>query len=243
MPKTRTNRTSTENVTASHSDRDTRHIQGRECDLVDREFAARVKELLANETRVSFAKNCGFSEGALRKYLKGHKPGQNNLVAIASYRNISVQWLATGIGDKEGIKITPTHPSFDSGKSATYAKGHERYDAELLDRKLINSDQRLAATPDEKINTELILLCLLTCKSVFGEDFSQTLITVQLQYAADFYNQLVGIANSKVPKSPLNEFCKLSPEALADQLRFCVTMKWIRPFPSDPGLQSSSWSW
>lgn len=95
----------------------------------------------------------------------------------------------------------------------------------------------------QQINTELLKLCLLTRKSVFRGEFSQTLFSTQLQYAADFYNQLVGIANGKAPKSSLEEFCKLSPDALADQLRFCVTMKWIQPFPPNPELDSCSWAW
>lgn len=256
MPKTRTARPSRANVTASHSSDQTRHIPTDESDAVNSElrmlfreesansdidpsldlaFAARVAELLGKETRVSFAKACKFSEGALRKYLKGYHPGRDNLVAMADYRNVSVEWLATGIPPKEKRKKELIYATAGAGKTNAMA---EFYANQGL----------LPKHHDGQINTDLLRICLLTCKQVFGEDFSHALITIQMQYAADFYNQLVQMANTKGPQASIADFCSLEIAALAEQLRFFIKMGWQRNFPADdadrprPGPDVGSWS-
>lgn len=236
MPKSRMARPSSQNVTKSPSDDLTRHIPPDESDVVvdaeflnpeqvdlpgpdlDIGFASRVIELLGDETRVSFAKNCGFSEGALRKYLKGYRPGRDNLVAMANYRNVSVEWLATGAPPKERRALV--YATMGAGKTGTSLYAKMLGDAGAMHH-------------DGQINTDLLRLCLLTCKQVFGEEFSNALITVQLQYAAEFYNQLVQLANSKGPRADLDAFCSLDSVALTEQLRFFIKMGWARNFPAD----------
>lgn len=191
---------------------------------LDLAFASRVQELLGKETRVSFAKGCGFSEGALRKYLKGYRPGKDNLVAMANYRNVSVEWLATGIPPKERRHIV-----YESAKTS----------ASMLSMQSMPSSA--AGQRDGRINPELLRLCLFTCKQVFGEEFSKALIAIQLQYAVDFYNQLVLMANSKGPDADLNAFCSLGTGALAEQLRFFIKMEWARNFPLESRDLKGTW--
>jgi transcriptional regulator with XRE-family HTH domain len=59
-------------------------------------LAKRIAEVLGNRRISGFAKECGFAESLLRKYLAGGQPGTANLVAIARAGGVTVDWLATG---------------------------------------------------------------------------------------------------------------------------------------------------
>lgn len=219
MPKTPTDRPSGEKVTASHSNHGTRHIRTRESDAPDLELAARIKELIGDDTQVGFAKACGFSEGMLRKYLKGARPGKDNLVAMAKYRNVSLQWLATGMLPRSGGERALVTHSAGSGKTGTSLRAMQYL------------QHSAAEHQDGMINCGLLRMCLIACSTVHGEDFGKALLVVQVEYACDFYNQLVGMAASKGPRVNLDDFCRLEPNALADQLRFFLQMGWARRFP------------
>lgn len=66
-------------------------------------FPSRLKELIGDESLRSFGQMVGISEGGLRKYLPPgkSKPTFDKLVAIARYKNVDLDWLATGEGVKE----------------------------------------------------------------------------------------------------------------------------------------------
>lgn len=67
---------------------------------LERGFAERLKASIGDENQAAFARKCGISEGALRKYAKGALPGLEILVEIARTAGVSVHWLATGEGPK-----------------------------------------------------------------------------------------------------------------------------------------------
>lgn len=228
MPRTSTSRTSSENVTRSHSEGDSRHIRTRECDAVDLERAARIKELIGDDTNVSFAHACGFSEGTLRKYLKGATPGSDKMSAMAKYRRVRMEWLETG-----------AQPKYERDL-AVFSQGAARMNQaqQTTAQYVVGHD---ADHQDGRINSALMRLCMLACNQVHGEDFSKSLLLVQLEYACDFYNQLVAMANAKGPRASLDDFCQLDVSAIADQLRFLLQMGWAKPFPFKPS-DRGSWS-
>lgn len=220
-PKYPTNRESTGNVTASHSPSDKRHIRTKESDAPDLALAARIKELIGEETNVAFAHACGFSEGMLRKYLKGATPGGDKMAAIAKYRRVRLEWLASGNDPKYERDLIAVAKG--AGKTDTYA----RFVAE-------SNKQYSEASNHSLINPNLLRLCLLTCNQVHGEDFSKAMTVIQIEYACDLYNQLTQMANAK-GGTALEDFCRLDVAALSDQLRFLLQMGWARKFPFEPG--------
>lgn len=80
-------------------------------------FPERLKELIGDESLRSFGKMVGISEGGLRKYLPPgtSKPTFDKLVAIARYKGVNLEWLATGEGPKEP---SPFDLWFESGPGA-----------------------------------------------------------------------------------------------------------------------------
>lgn len=65
------------------------------------DIASRIREVMDQESQASFARRCGVSEGAIRKYLLGASPSTENLIAMASAANVNIEWLATGRGVKQ----------------------------------------------------------------------------------------------------------------------------------------------
>ncbi|MGF1725668.1 S24 family peptidase [Photobacterium nomapromontoriensis] len=65
-------------------------------------FSARLKELIGNESIRSFGEKVGITDSGLRKYLppNNSKPTFDKLVAIADYKGVRLEWLATGNGPK-----------------------------------------------------------------------------------------------------------------------------------------------
>ncbi len=75
-------------------------------------FAARLKEVIGEESVSGFAKKCCFAESMMRKYLLAASvPGADKLVSIARIGDVSLSWLAIGQGprrDDVGLDhITP----------------------------------------------------------------------------------------------------------------------------------------
>lgn len=65
---------------------------------IDTAFADRLLSLIGNENKAAFARRCGFTDGALKGYLKGGKPSVDKALAIADACGVSLRWLATGEG-------------------------------------------------------------------------------------------------------------------------------------------------
>lgn len=75
-----------------------RHIRQDESDG----FSSRLKEVIGDESVLSFANRCGFGESTLRNYLGGADPSRQRVIAIARTANVNFAWLATGEGPKKG---------------------------------------------------------------------------------------------------------------------------------------------
>ncbi len=61
-------------------------------------FAARLKQLIGEETISGFARRVELSEALVRKYLRGSEPSLSKANQIAMKANCSLEWLATGCG-------------------------------------------------------------------------------------------------------------------------------------------------
>lgn len=76
-------------------------------------FCDRLKGLIGHRGVRYFARKCGISEGALRRYLASGEPTRPVLIKIAEAAEVSLEWLITGNSNM--------HPSFFdaiSGKAA-----------------------------------------------------------------------------------------------------------------------------
>ena len=67
----------------------------------EKKLADRLREAMGDQSGTAFARRCGISEGAIRKYLLGASPSTENLIAIADAANVSIEWLAAGRGPKQ----------------------------------------------------------------------------------------------------------------------------------------------
>lgn len=92
MAVNRVNTEVPEKVTTSLSSAPSRHIPSAESDAV----AKRIAEIIGDQKVSWFAKECGFGESLLRKYLQGAQPNTSNLVSMANAGGVTVDWLATG---------------------------------------------------------------------------------------------------------------------------------------------------
>ena len=107
-------------VTTSHSDGKPRHILSAESDAL----AKRISELVGDKKVSWFAKECGFGESLLRKYLTGAQPNTSNLVAMANVGGVTVDWLATGRPPKTRAElkaaVAAPAPAPSDGRLDTY---------------------------------------------------------------------------------------------------------------------------
>ena len=76
-------------------------------------FAARLKQIIGENSASGFAKKCGLAESMLRKYLLGDSvPGADKLVRIAQAAGVSLLWLAIGEGRQNNAagwdRVTPS---------------------------------------------------------------------------------------------------------------------------------------
>lgn len=134
-----------EKVTASHSPQSARHIPSAESDALSK----RIAEVMGDRKVSWFARECGFGESLLRKYLAGAQPNTSNLVAIANVGGVTLDWLATG-------RLPKTRAELRAGPSAPAAG----LDQGRLQLALATVEEGLAATrrvmaPDKK--AELVL--------------------------------------------------------------------------------------
>lgn len=81
----------------------------------EKKLADRLRDAMGDQSGTAFARRCGISEGAIRKYLLGASPSTENLIAIADAANVSIEWLAAGRGPKQrGASVTPPAPPAES---------------------------------------------------------------------------------------------------------------------------------
>lgn len=92
----------------------------------EKKLADRLREAMGDQSGTAFARRCGISEGAIRKYLLGASPSTENLIAMADAANVSIEWLAAGRGPKQrgsttlvGMTAVPAEPKpFDTERLA-----------------------------------------------------------------------------------------------------------------------------
>lgn len=106
---------------------------------IARDFALRLKELIAFQSVRSFARSCQLSETALRKYLNGEStPNLERLIAIANQSGVTVEWLATGKGEK----YPPPNVVEPEGSYKTSPQLHE-IERIVLNKLISNTEKRL----------------------------------------------------------------------------------------------------
>ncbi|WP_437612012.1 XRE family transcriptional regulator [Erwinia sp. V71] len=70
-------------------------------------FGERLRKVIGDKSMRSFAAECGISYGAMHKYFSGTtQPNLDNLVIISRVLGVSIEWLATGVEEKE-VKSKP----------------------------------------------------------------------------------------------------------------------------------------
>jgi transcriptional regulator with XRE-family HTH domain len=63
-------------------------------------FSGRLRQALNGKTPYSLERETGIAQSLIRKYLSGQSvPGTDKLVALATAANVSITWLATGMGE------------------------------------------------------------------------------------------------------------------------------------------------
>jgi phage repressor protein C with HTH and peptisase S24 domain len=67
---------------------------------LERDIALRIAALQGDMSVRAFALKCNITDSLMRKYLAGSMPGVDKLVQIAKANDCSVEWLATGEGEK-----------------------------------------------------------------------------------------------------------------------------------------------
>lgn len=106
----------------------------------------RLLELIGSSSANSFANYVGLSEGTIRNLLKGAMPRTDNLISIANASGVTVEWLATGRGEKaysDGL-VSGLVSSVDSGSINNEFAYINMYDAEVsMGSGAWNDDERI----------------------------------------------------------------------------------------------------
>ena len=113
-------------------------------------FPERLREIIGGQSVRSFAAECHLSDGVVRQYLAGKsEPGLESLLAIAATANVSVDWLATGFGNKDdgrfGDKIALARKK--RGANHLFRKAEE----EAI-KAVSEGEMELGTTTDESIS-------------------------------------------------------------------------------------------
>tara|TARA_R110002020_G_scaffold34066_35_gene104000 strand:+ start:23385 stop:24104 length:720 start_codon:yes stop_codon:yes gene_type:complete len=80
-------------------------------------FADRLKVLIGKAPANRFAREVSVGESLIRKYLAGATPGVDKVVAIAEAKEVSLDWLARGVGPMK-TDMQEDADSSDAGSSA-----------------------------------------------------------------------------------------------------------------------------
>lgn len=124
-------------------------IRPNESDL----FAARLKEVIGDESVRSFADRCGISDRLIGSYLRKEKlPGLLNLRSIADLGGVTIDWLATGRPPKTRAEARWNGDARTVARLTCQAGESPRYESQPSERKGIS--ERPGA-PD-RINSEAL---------------------------------------------------------------------------------------
>ena len=124
------------------------------------EFKDRLKEAIGQELPTAFGKRCGFGPN-IGRYLRGElNPGMNNLVIMADATNVSIEWLATGRGEKRKEPPPAVNSKSANDLNAKKAASElEQLKRWILNRQKTVERQMSVATGDKlaRRSTRLIL--------------------------------------------------------------------------------------
>ncbi|MDN3524318.1 hypothetical protein QWY79_03450 [Halomonas sabkhae] len=68
-------------------------------------FIERLRGLVAMAgSATSFAKRAGLSQSGFQRYLSGSEPSRKALITMAETAGVSVEWLATGLGQRDPLR-------------------------------------------------------------------------------------------------------------------------------------------
>jgi transcriptional regulator with XRE-family HTH domain len=101
--KTRANTGDQANRTRGKASDSARPIRSVESDA----FVDRLREVIGDESVSSFARRCNIGESVIRGYLAdGKRPGVDYLIALADAGNVTIEWLATGLGPRTRAELS-----------------------------------------------------------------------------------------------------------------------------------------
>lgn len=215
MPETSASSGFSENRNSSDSERAEVPIRSIESELT----AARINEVVGNESKRAFARRAGISATALRDYIELRRlPKRQALASIAEAGSVSIEWLEFG----KGLKTRAEQRAAQS--QAQYQVSGE-------------------APPMPGIVYPLLRQCLGACNIVYGAPFAAAAVALQLEHAVDFYNALLPNIG---PRLTLQDLAARDARALAETLRGLLAIGTVRRFvppgqPPDPDQVPYAW--
>jgi phage repressor protein C with HTH and peptisase S24 domain len=151
-------------------------------------FPARLRELIGEDSVSRFASEVGLGDNLVRKYLDGATPGLDKVVRISEAKGISLEWLATGVGDKnafieEGGKRVPKQSALRMRRRKSDDPVYKA--DQVADREMLEADD----------GAQFILLPRYDVKvSAGGGSFIHSeQIVNHLSFRADWWEREVGI--------------------------------------------------
>jgi phage repressor protein C with HTH and peptisase S24 domain len=120
-------------------------------------FSVRLKELIGNESIRSFGESVGITDSGLRKYLppNSSKPTFDKLVAIADYKGVRLEWLATGNGPKLTESTSHTIEHF---QPKNHINKNLKWDNLISVCAYCNDDAQQEDEANDAINEEFVLV-------------------------------------------------------------------------------------
>lgn len=120
------------------------------------DIASRIREVMNQESQASFARRCGVSEGAIRKYLLGASPSTENLIAMASAANVNIEWLATGRGAKQRSTTVNNGNVVVNGGSMAIGNGNTVHAAGKSDVDIGQLTKALQITGADPVHAKMV---------------------------------------------------------------------------------------
>ena len=106
----------------------------------------RIQELRRNgESIAGFARRVGVPEANIHTYLRGMNPQVDKLVRIARACGVTVDWLATGRGERSAVSVQPVENKETAPRAA--AAGGDVLDVDRLSAAIAAIEEGLGGKP------------------------------------------------------------------------------------------------
>lgn len=232
MPKTADTEAFAENRNCSDSNAERVPIPDLESELL----CMRIKSVVGEEKKRAFARRAGISDTALRSYISGsRKPKREAIEGIARAGHVSPDWLATGKGEKSRQAYVTL--SAGGGKTNTSLLAMQAMAEYKPDTPTRNTK------PTPTLIEKLLQPSLAALQLVYGDQFKAEPASLQLDYAMNLSDLLIGLAaGAPDDRSPL-DVARLSIDDLAAQLRVFLALGWARSYPPPDIPTNASWAW